>query len=475
MTLTNQPKEGSAGPSARHLPWIMALVTGSMFMEILDSTIITTALPSMALSFNTSAVELNLGISAYLLALGVFIPASGWVADRFGAKVVFALAITVFTLASLGCGLSSDFAVFIALRVLQGMAGALMVPVGRLMVLRFTPQDQLLKALSSLVWPALIAPVLGPPIGGFITTHLGWRWIFYLNLPLGIMALGATLWLVPNVRAEQPRRFDGVGFALCGVSTFALLCGLEALIESPGWMSVGLLFGGLVVLALALAHLRRSPHPLIDLRTARIPTMWAALRGGSVFRTTISSAPFLLPLLFQVGFGYDAFHSGLLVLAVFAGNLGMKSITTQVLRRFGYRRVMICNGLLCSISLAACAALSPHWPLALTILVLVLGGMTRSMQFTLVGTLAYADVPKAQMSDANSLFNTTSQLSTAAGIALASLFVRLGQAAADWAAWSGSAQFRLAFLAMAVFSLLGQWDAWRLAPDAAGHMTRGRR
>jgi len=335
-------------PSGLRMRVIMALVTGAMFMEMLDGTIITTALPAMAESLGTTAIALNLGISAYLLSLGVFIPASGWVADRFGARTVFAAAIGIFTLASLLCGMTSDFNTFIALRIFQGMAGAMMVPVGRLVVLRFTPKKDLVGAISALVWPALIAPILGPPIGGFITTHWGWRWIFYINLPLGILAFIATVWLIPNIKSDTPRRFDWTGFVLCGSSSFALLYSLETLttaIDTPGMVALLL---GIVLLLLAIRHLKQTPHPLIDLAPARIATMRVALRGGSFYRTAISSAPFLLPLFFQLGLGYDAFHSGLLVLALFAGNLGMKSMATAVLNRFGHRSVLIWNGWLCA-------------------------------------------------------------------------------------------------------------------------------
>ena len=451
---------------------IMALVTGAMFMEILDGTIITTALPAMAESFGTSAIALNLGISAYLLSLGVFIPASGWVADRFGARTVFAAAIGIFTLASVLCGMTSDFNTFIALRIFQGMAGAMMVPVGRLVVLRFTPKEDLVSAISALVWPALIAPILGPPIGGFITTHWGWRWIFYINLPLGILAFMATLWLIPNIKSDSPRRFDWTGFVLCGLSSFALLYSLEALTTAIDAHGMALLLAGVVLLVLAIRHLKQSPHPLIDLAPARIATMRVALRGGSFYRTAISSAPFLLPLFFQLGLGYDAFHAGLLVLALFAGNLGMKSMATAVLNRFGHRRVLIWNGCLCAFSIAVCAALTPGWPLVLTVAVLIAGGMTRSMQFTTLNTLAYSDIPKAQMSDANSLFNSATQLSNALAITLSALCVRAGQSLTEWSHLPAGSEYRFAFVMMATFALIGLYDARALRPDAASHLLK---
>ena len=451
---------------------IMALVTGAMFMEILDGTIITTALPSMAESFGTTAIALNLGISAYLLSLGVFIPASGWVADRFGARTVFAAAIGIFTLTSVLCGMTSDLQAFIGLRIFQGMAGAMMVPVGRLVVLRFTPKEHLVGAISALVWPALIAPILGPPMGGFITTHWGWRWIFYINVPLGVLAFIATVWLIPNIRSDAPRRFDWMGFVLCGLSSFTLLYSLETLTGTTDAHGLVLLLAGLGLLWLAIRHLRRSPHPLIDLAPARIATMRVALRGGSFYRTAISSAPFLLPLFFQIGLGYDAFHAGLLVLALFVGNLGMKSIATGILNRFGHRTVLIWNGCLCAFSIAVCAALTPEWPLVLTVIVLILGGMTRSMQFTTLNTLAYSDIPTSQMSDANSLFNSATQLSNAMAITLSALCVRAGQSLVEWASLPQGAEFRIAFLMMATFALMGMVDALGLHRDAASHLLK---
>jgi EmrB/QacA subfamily drug resistance transporter len=471
-TMSTPAESAFHHPSALRMRVIMALVTGAMFMEILDGTIITTALPSMAVSFGTTAIELNLGISAYLLSLGVFIPASGWVADRFGARTVFAAAIGIFTLASVLCGMTSDLHAFIGLRIFQGMAGAMMVPVGRLVVLRFTPKEDLVGAISALVWPALIAPILGPPIGGFITTHWGWRWIFYINVPLGMLAFIATVWLIPNIRSESPRQFDWLGFVLCGLSSFTLLYSLEALTGATDAHGLVLLLVGLGLLWLAIRHLKRSPHPLIDLAPARIATMRVALRGGSFYRTAISSAPFLLPLFFQIGLGYDAFHAGLLVLALFAGNLGMKSIATGVLNRFGHRSVLIWNGCLCAFSIAICAALTPGWPLVLTVIVLIMGGMTRSMQFTTLNTLAYSDIPKSQMSDANSLFNSATQLSNAMAITLSALCVRAGQSLVEWASWPQGAEFRIAFLMMASFALLGLVDALGLHSDAASHLLK---
>ncbi|WP_321903596.1 DHA2 family efflux MFS transporter permease subunit [Paraburkholderia tropica] len=464
------PSPATPLPPAARVRAIMILVTGALFMEILDGTVIATALPAMARSFGTTAVALNIGVSAYLLALGVFVPASGWVVDRFGARRVFAFAIALFTLTSALCGVSNGLVSFVVLRVIQGIAGALMVPVGRLVVMRSTPKERLMAAMQSLIWPALIAPVLGPPVGGFITTHFGWRWIFYLNVPIGLIALVVACFIIPDAREARERRFDWTGFLLSGAGTFTLLTGLERADARLDAMAFAMLAVGIALLIVAIRHLMRARDPLVDLSACSIPTFRAALRGGSLARMAIGSAPFLLPLMFQVGFGYDAFHSGLLVLAVFAGNLAMKSVTTPILQRFGYRPVMIWNGVFCAVCLAACAWLQQDTPVVVTVLLLFLSGMTRSMQFTVLGTIAYADVAKERMSDANSLFNTASQIAMAAGITLGALGVRLGHFVALHADWHGSGiEYRVAFVLIGIVALGSIVDAIRLPKGAADH------
>lgn len=457
-------------PRYRIAAW---LVTASMFMEILDGTIITTALPSMARSFGTDAVHLNAAVSVYLLSLGVFIPVSGWVADRIGARRTFTTAIALFTLASLCCGLSGGFTSFVVIRALQGAAGAMMVPVGRLVVLRSTPRERLLATMSALVWPALVAPVIGPPLGGFITSHFGWRWIFYLNIPLGIIACVTAMLVIPDIRGDKRRPFDLSGFLLSGVGTFSLLCGLEWTVAQPGVGSLSLLLFGGALMLLAWRHFRRSEGPMIDLAPLDVPTFRIAVRGGSLSRMAIGSAPFLLPLLFQLGFGYDAFHSGLLLLAVFAGNLGMKTLTTRVLGWFGYRNVLIWNGVIVAATLAGCGLLRADTSLAITIPLLFAGGLARSMQFTALATIAFSDIPKPQMSDANSLFNTISQVSTAAGITLGAIGIKAG----EWAAGASSLPqadlaYRFAFPLVALLALIASLEARHLAPEAGEGLVR---
>ncbi|KAB0622071.1 MFS transporter [Castellaniella defragrans] len=449
---------------------VMFLVTGAMFMEVLDGNIIATALPDMSRSFGIDAVRLNVAISAYLLALGAFIPVSGWMTDRYGPRRVFACAIAGFTLTSLGCGLVENLHAFVVLRVLQGASGALMVPVGRLLVLRHTPQERRMAAMSNLVWPALVAPVIAPPLGGFIASHLDWHWIFFLNVPLGILGFVLALWLIPPLEPAPRRPFDWTGFALCGLGIFALLGALERLAATIDPAGLALLAGGAVLAAAALRHLRRAVAPMLSLAPLRIATFRVVAIGGSVTRMAIGSLPFLLPLMFQLGFGMNAFEAGLLLLVVFAGNLGMKAVTTPILRRFGYRPVMLWNGLLAAASLAACALLTPSMPLPLLLPILFVHGMARSMQFTCLGTLAFADVPEARMADANGLFNVVSQLGMAAGITLGALAVRLGEALAGALDIAGQAfPYRVAFMIAAGIALAGLLDTVRLPKGAGDH------
>ncbi|WP_394787157.1 MFS transporter [Rhodoferax sp.] len=452
------------------LRFVTFLVTGAMFMEVLDGNIIATALPDMARSFGVNAVQLNVAMSAYLLALGVFIPVSGWIANRLGPRKVFACAIAGFTLTSVACGMVTDLQAFLALRVLQGASGALMVPVGRLLVLRHTPQAGRMAAMSNLVWPALVAPVIAPPLGGFIVNHASWHWIFFLNVPLGIIAFGLALWLIPNLEPEARRPFDWTGFLLCGVGMFALLGALEQLTTKVDAASLVVLAGGGVLLIAALRHFRRAASPMLDLAPMRIATFRAAMVGGSVSRIGISSLPFLLPLMFQLGLGLDAFHSGLWLLVMFAGNLAMKTVTTPTLRRFGYRRVMLWNGLLAVLCLVAWALVGPATPYAALVPMLFASGMTRSMQFTSLGTIAFADMPERQMGDANGLFNVVSQVSMAAGITLGAMGIRLGETLSGMLHFAVPAvEYKVAFVIAAAVTLAGLLDILRLPPGAGDH------
>lgn len=446
------------------------LVAGAFFMEFIDGTVIATALPDMAKSFGVQAVDLNIGISAYLITLAVLIPASGWIADRFGARKVFTLALAIFTLASVLCGLSESLESFVAMRILQGVGGALMVPVGRLAVLRTTPKHQLITAIATLTWPALVAPIIGPPLGGFITSYANWRWIFFINVPLGVLSIALALRFIPDIHDDERRPFDIAGFIATSVAMVSLVYAMELLgTQQPqGWLTAGLLALGTVTFLFALHHFRHTTWPMIRLDAMSVPTFRVTLYGGSLFRASISAVPFLLPLMFQVGFGMNAFHAGSLVLAVFVGNLTIKPATTPLIRWLGFKKLLLINGALNVLALLACALITPQTPVWVILLVLYLGGVFRSIQFTGISTLAFADVPGPQMSYANTLFSTATQLAVGLGISLAAIGIRIGDEVSEWLALGNipGISFRLAFVAIAIICLVGMVDTLRLAHDA---------
>ncbi|EMS8652520.1 MFS transporter [Klebsiella pneumoniae] len=451
------------------------LVAGAFFMEFLDGTVIATALPDMARDFGVTAVELNIGISAYLITLAVLIPASGWIADRFGARAIFTLALAIFTLASVFCGLSTEVHIFVAMRILQGVGGALMVPVGRLAVLRTTPKHQLIKAIATLTWPALVAPIIGPPLGGFITRYASWHWIFFINVPLGLAAIILSLRIIPDIRETERRSFDLSGFITISVAMVSLVTAMERLGDRQPqiWPTLALAALGFGCLLYSIRHFRRAAAPMVRLDALQVPTFRVTMYGGSLFRASISAAPFLLPLLFQVGFGMDPFHSGLLVLAVFVGNLTIKPATTPLIRWLGFRRLLLINGALNVCSLLACALLTPQTPVWAIMLILYLGGVFRSIQFTGVSTLAFADVPAAQMSDANTLFSTASQLAVGLGITLGAIGIRLGEQVGDWLHLTElpGISFRLSFVFIALICLVGMIDSLHLAKTAGSSVS----
>ncbi len=449
---------------------IALVVAVTFFMENLDATVIATALPTMASAFGVTAVDMNIGITAYILAVAIFIPLSSWIADRFGARRVFAGAIIIFTLASLLCGLSQSLEMFVIARVLQGVGGALMVPVGRLAVLRNTDKKDLVNMIAVITWPGLVAPILGPLVGGLIVTHATWPWIFYVNLPLGVLALVAALWLVPKGREASVRRFDAKGFVLLAGACVAVLGGLEWLGNQtsetliPGFVLVAT---GTLLAAWAVHHCRQHAEPLLPLQTLSIGTFRVSILGGSLFRLAISALPFLLPLLFQVGFGLSAVDAGLLVLAVFAGNLVMKPFTTPIMQRFGFRPVLLVNGAIGVALVAACALFTVQTPLPLIAAVLFVGGLSRSMQFTCYNSIGFADVPKARMSEASALFSMAFQLAMGLGVSMAALLLRASMAVQGHAVHAAVGDFRVAFVGVALLGLVGLIDVYRL-PMGAG-------
>jgi EmrB/QacA subfamily drug resistance transporter len=439
-------------------------------MENLDGTIIATAAPRMARSFGVPSVELNVVITAYLLALGVFIPVSGWIADRFGARVVFSGAIALFTVASGLCALSTSLGELTLTRVLQGIGGAMMVPVGRLVVLRAASKADIIRVIAYLTWPALVAPVIAPALGGAIVTYTSWRWIFVLNLPLGVVALVVAARIVPDLRAERVQRLDWRGFALTGLGLATFVYGLELVTQgSVSWDAVAAAVGaGLMLICWAVFHLLRSANPLLDLRVLKVASFRAANLGGSLFRIAISAVPFLLPLLFQNAFGWSPFKSGMLVIAIFLGNIAIKPMTTTILRRFAFRTVLMCSAGAAGATLALCAGFSARTPLVLIVVVLVASGVFRSVGFTAYNTIVFADVTPDAMNNANTLFSTVQQLTMGLGVAVGALALRAGAPLDRFFGVSGTGArpFGAAFLLLGVVALLAAAEAGLLPPQA---------
>ncbi|MFZ1085848.1 MAG: MFS transporter, partial [Terracidiphilus sp.] len=450
--------------------YVTTLIAGAFFMEMLDGTIIATALPQMARSFHVGPVSLNIGMTAYLLTLAVFIPISGWVTDRFGARTIFSTAIAVFTLASVLCGFCATLPHFILARILQGVGGAMMVPVGRLIVLRTAPKEKLTQALAWITWPGLSALVIGPPLGGFITTYWGWHWIFFLNLPIGILALSLAMLWIENVRGEELHPFDWRTFLLGGFASAGAVYAMEELGGEGGhWQLSGLILAlSLMSGAAAVLLARRRPHrSLIDFDSLRLKTYSLSIYGASAFRISVAVLPFLLPLMFQIAFGLTAFQSGLYLLALFAGDLGMKVFIIPTLRRFGFRRVLIVNGLITVGSIAICATLSPMTPTWLIVAILFFHGGCRSMEFTCLTTLAFSEIDSSRMSKANSFLSAVMQLSSGMGVAVGAITLRLiAHARGHSAAVPQLQDFHLAILLIALLALGPVFDSLGLKHDA---------
>ena len=443
------------------------LVAGALFMEILDATVITTALPVIAADFGIAAAHLSIGVSAYLVAVTLFIPLSGYVADRFGARTIFVAAIALFTIASVLCGLSTNLVEFTLARVLQGIGGAMMVPVGRLVVFRDLPKEQLVKTVAIITWPALSAPILGPVIGGYIATHLSWQWIFYMNVPLGMLAIVATLYLLKNTKGEVGR-FDLKGFLLTGLGFALFMAGIEYLASNADKLlhAVGIIFTGLLLMILAIRHVKRAAFPLFSFDAMQYRTFRLSVYGGSVVRIALGSAPFLVPLMLQLGLDYTPVEAGSLLLWLFAGNLAIKPATTWIMNTFGFKRVLIVNGILIATGFIALALITKNTS-SLTIgIILFINGVTRSMHLTLLNTIAFADVPAHEMRDANTLGAILMQMNRGLGITLSALAIAFATFILDQHASSPDlSTFTLAMLFMAFIAFISIADSWLLSKE----------
>ena len=456
---------------------IALLVAGTFFMENLDGTILTTAAPSIGRSFGVPSVAVGITITAYLLTLAMLIPLSGWITRRLGSRRVFLAAIAIFTLASVLCALSTSLPELTITRVLQGVGGAMMVPVGRLAVLRVTVRADLIRAIALLTWPALVAPIVAPLAGGIITTYFTWHWIFLINVPLGIVAFFVALRIILVEERESSPRLDWLGLALTctGLGSLVYLGSLLAerdpgVLATIGWAVVG--FG---LVGLSIAHQLRARHPLLHLRALRIETFRLSHAGGSLFRLTVNAVPFLLPLLFQDVFGFSPLLSGALVLFVFVGNLAVKPATTFLLRRFGFQPVIVAASAATALSMALMALLSASTPLWLVIVLLTASGVARSTGFTAYNTIAFADVERFEMTDANTLASTLQQLAAGFGVAVGAAALRLGDSfAAGSAGSAGSGAFGFAFAVLAVLTAFATLEALLLSRTAGENVRPAR-
>lgn len=410
---------------ARRRRLIPAIIGAALFMQTLDATIISNALPTMARSLHESPLTLNLAITSYLLSAAIFLPISGWMADRFGARRVFTAAIIAFAATSQFCGMAQNIETIVAARFCQGIAGAMMLPVGRLVLLKCAPKDQLVDALATLTMPALLGPVLGPPVGGFIVTFASWRWIFYLNVPVALLGVALVTLFVPDVREEKAGRLDVKGFLLTGLGLAGVVFGLQNLGRGvlPLNVVAALLIVGSIALGLYVFHARRTREPILDLSVLRIRTFFSSVVGGVFPRLMIGASPFLLALLLQMGFGMSAFAAGMTTFIGAAGALAMKTTAPPIIRRFGFRTVLIGNSFITGAIMMAYALFTPTTPHWLIMLALLIGGFFRSLHFTALNAMAFADVPQEKMSRASALSSMGQQLTQSIGVSLAALLI----------------------------------------------------
>lgn len=470
---TPKPSKRLSAQEQTAIRMIPFIVGCALFMQMLDATVVATALPVMADALKTTPVKMNVTITSYLLALAVFVPISGWAADRFGARRIFIAAIVLFALSSVACAVSQSLPQLVVARIFQGMAGAMMVPVGRIILLRITPKDKLLQAMSFLSMPALLGPIIGPPLGGFLVTYASWHWIFLINVPVGALGIALVLRYIENDIPETSPRLDWPGFILSGVALATLVSGFEALGRSDvSGLSVALMLGtGLACGGLYVWHARRAANPIIDLSLLRTQTFAVSILGGNLCRFSVGATPFLLAILLQVGFGMTPFAAGMITFTSAAGALFMKLIVTHVIGRFGFKPILTYNALLTGAFVMACAFFQANTPVWLIIVVLFIGGVFRSLQFTAVNTLTYADLSSAEMSRASSFAAMAQQLGISLGVGCAALILNLSM---DWRGATQLAQVDVmwAFVIIGGLAMAAYFSFARLPANTAEHIHR---
>jgi EmrB/QacA subfamily drug resistance transporter len=451
---------------------IPLIVACALFMENMDSTVITTSLPSIAADIGENPLALKLALTSYLVSLAVFIPISGWVADRYGSRTVFASAIAVFMAGSLLCAASGTLTTFVVARFVQGVGGAMMVPVGRLVLMRAIPKNEYVAALNYLTIPALLGPVTGPALGGAITLYFHWRWIFLINVPISVLGLYLVLRHIPNIREAAIPPFDVRGFALSGVGLSVLMLGLSALGGHllPAPVTASCIVAGAAALAGYVWHARDAKHPVIDLRLLKLPTFFHGVVVGSLFRVGLGATPFLLPLLFQIGFGLNPLQSGIMTCGTAIGAMFMKTLTVTILRRFGFRRVLTINGGLASASVGIFGFFAATTPHLVIFAILLLSGCLRSLQFTALQAVSFADIERERMSQATSIASMAQRLAQSMGIAVGAYMLQVSSLAQDHSSIVAS-DFWPAFIGIALLSGLSPLAHLKLAPAAGAEVS----
>jgi EmrB/QacA subfamily drug resistance transporter len=446
---------------------VALLVAGCYFMEMLDGTIVTTASPQIGRALHAPATEIGLLVTAYLLTLAVLIPLSGWLARRFGNRVIFLTAIAIFTLASIGCASSTSVGELVGMRVLQGVGGAMMVPVGRTMVVSAAAKKDLLRVTSYVVWPGLLAPVVAPLAGGLLTTYASWHWIFLINAPLGVVAFTLAWRLVRNSGGAAPPPLDWAGVLLTclGLGGLTYFAHLVSLPSPPLAQTVAFGVASAALLTGAVRHLRRAPHPLLNLRTLRIETFRVSQFGGSLYWMVVGASPFLLPLLWETQFGWSPVKSGAVVLFIFAGNVGIKPATTPLINRFGFRTLLIASTVIMAVTMVGLAFTTAATPLPVIAVLALISGIVRSSALTVYNTVGFADVPAEHMRDANTLLATTTQLSNGLSVAFATVALRIGGLLPGAGAHATMA-YTFAFCVLALVALAAATEAMWLRRDA---------
>jgi EmrB/QacA subfamily drug resistance transporter len=458
----------------RYLPWVVA---AALFMEQLDSTIVNTAVPAMAESLHVTPLSLKAVVTSYILSLAVCIPVSGWMADRFGTRRVFGSAVAVFMFSSILCGLAQNAPMLVAARILQGIGAAMMMPVGRLAIIRTFPKSELLMAMNFVIIPALIGPLLGPTVGGLIVHWLSWRYIFFVNVPVGLVALLLAHRHMPDYRGEGTRPLDIIGLVLFGSGTALISWLLEVFGEHhlDVTSAAVLLLLSLSLLAAYFWHARQTSHPLLRLALFRVRTFRVSVIGGFVTRLGVGGLPFLLPLLYQLGLGLPAWQSGLLMMPSAAAAMGMKFISARVLAHYGYRQVLIVNTVMIGVVVGLFSLVIPATPIMQIVLLSLAFGFFNSLQFTSMNSMAFADIDTPDSSMASTISSSLQQMSMSFGLACGSLI-------AGWYLGDLPQTDRVAvttalhhaFLTLGGLIILSSLSFWTLSSRDGESVSRGR-